>query len=51
MLQMRARSWACRDAFADALRGLAVVEDTHAAVPDEKVATAKPELVLPEDAP
>lgn len=30
MLQMRARSWACRDAFADALRGLSVVEEDHA---------------------
>ncbi len=27
MLQMRARSWACRDAFADALRGLGVREE------------------------
>ena len=49
MLQMRARSWACRDAFADALRGLAIVEDTHASAPDEKVSTAKPAIVLPEE--
>lgn len=27
MLQMRARSWACRDGFADALRGLGVREE------------------------
>lgn len=31
MLQMRARSWACRDAFADALRGLGVREEQEAA--------------------
>jgi len=29
MLQMRARSWAMRDAFADALRGIGVVEEVR----------------------
>jgi len=29
MLQMRARSWACRDAFPDALRGLFFAEETQ----------------------
>lgn len=49
MLQMRARSWACRDAFADALRGLAVVEDTQSTSDDVKVAATKPAIVLPEE--
>jgi hypothetical protein len=50
MLQMRARSWACRDAFADALRGLAVVEDNYTSPPDDvKVSTAKPAIVLPDE--
>lgn len=31
MLQMRARSWACRDAFADALRGLGAREELEEA--------------------
>jgi hypothetical protein len=50
MLQMRARSWACRDSFADALRGLGVVEELRDVEP---TATARvierPKLVLPED--
>jgi hypothetical protein len=29
MLQMRARSWACRDAFPDALRGIGMVEEVQ----------------------
>lgn len=29
MLQMRARSWACRDTFPDALKGLYVAEEAH----------------------
>lgn len=33
MLQMRARSWACRDAFPDALRGLLTVEEAQEAMP------------------
>lgn len=51
MLQMRARSWACRDAFADALRGLAVVEEQTGAVDlqEVKAATLKPAVVLPDD--
>jgi hypothetical protein len=51
MLQMRARSWACRDAFADALRGLAVVEEQTGAVDlqESTVQKAKPAVVLPDD--
>jgi hypothetical protein len=49
MLQMRARSWACRDAFADALRGLAVIEEEHHPHEEPKVATTKPAIVLPEE--
>jgi hypothetical protein len=52
MRQMRARSWACRDAFADALRGLAVIEDTAVSHPEEsKVAASKPAIVLPDEIP
>jgi len=54
MLQMRARSWACRDAFADALRGLAVVEDSTFVKPSEDgtvVVSTKPAIVLPEEVP
>lgn len=49
MLQMRARSWAMRDSFADALKGVGVIEevsDIHSRV--EKKANA---IVLPGDAP
>jgi hypothetical protein len=49
MLQMRARSWACRDAFADALRGLAVVEEQSGFVEETKAAAPKPAVVLPGD--
>jgi len=50
MLQMRARSWACRDAFADALRGLGVIEELR----DIEPRTAAPErvkaaIVLPDE--
>ena len=34
MLQMRARSWACRDAFPDALRGIRCAEEEQDAVID-----------------
>ena len=52
MLQMRARSWACRDAFADALRGLAIVEDSGTTHSEEaKVSTEKPAIVLPDEEP
>jgi hypothetical protein len=40
MLQMRARSWACRDAYADALRGLSVVEELED-IPTTKTANAR----------
>jgi hypothetical protein len=40
MLQMRARAWACRDAFADALRGLGVVEELED-IPGVKPAKAR----------
>jgi hypothetical protein len=49
MLQMRARSWACRDAFADALRGLAVVEEQTGVIEETKVSQTKPTIVLPEE--
>jgi hypothetical protein len=51
MLQMRARSWACRDAFADALRGLGIIEELRDIEP--KMASARtierPKLVLPDE--
>lgn len=51
MLQMRARSWACRDAFADALRGLSVVEETRDIVERrEPKPIAEARIVLPEEA-
>jgi len=50
MLQMRARSWACRDAFADALRGLGVVEELRDIEPVKTVkAVERPKLVLPDE--
>lgn len=50
MLQMRARSWACRDSFADALRGLGVVEELRDTMPIVSAREiARPKLVLPED--
>jgi hypothetical protein len=49
MLQMRARSWACRDAFADALRGLSVIEETRDVEPRAVVERAKPAIVLPDE--
>jgi len=58
MLQMRARSWACRDSFADALRGLGCVEELRDLEPAKpKAIQAKivlpdePETPLIEDAP
>lgn len=50
MLQMRARSWACRDGFADALRGLGVVEEQETVREREtqgRVVSTK--LVLPDE--
>lgn len=51
MLQMRARSWACRDSFADALRGLGVIEETRDIEPRTVAARVieKPKLVLPDE--
>ena len=54
MLQMRARSWACRDAFADALRGLRVIDETRDAVPHESRnggIKEKPAVILPDELP
>jgi hypothetical protein len=52
MLAMRARAFACRDAFADALRGLQVVEETAGIERAEsKPAQEKPKLVLPDESP
>lgn len=50
MLQMRARSWACRDSFADALRGLGVIEESrdHTPLAQARV-VERPAIVLPED--
>lgn len=50
MLQMRARSWACRDSFADALRGLGVIEELRD-LPEPKSVRVieKPILVLPDE--
>lgn len=51
MLQMRARSWACRDSFADVLRGLGVIEELRDIEPRPIAAREieRPKLVLPED--
>lgn len=50
MLQMRARSWACRDSFADALRGLSVREEMRDITP-ERERMPKPEIQLPDEKP
>lgn len=51
MLAMRARSWACRDAFADALRGLGVVEEYRDIEPKPVQAreVERPKLILPDE--
>lgn len=51
MLQMRARSWACRDSFADALRGLGVIEELRDTPERTIQATEKPVIILPDDEP
>ncbi len=51
MLQMRARSWACRDAFADALRGLGVVEEVREIEPRTVKQIQRPVLELPDEKP
>jgi len=48
MLAMRARSWACRDAFADALRGLGVVEEQRDVPRKIEARVVSQEMVLPE---
>lgn len=49
MLQMRARSWACRDGFADALRGLGVIEELRD-VPEKTIEVIeKPKIILPDE--
>lgn len=50
MLAMRARSWACRDAFADALRGLGVREELQELAPREvRGRVVETKLILPGD--
>lgn len=49
MLQMRARSWACRDAFADALRGLGVIEEVRDVAPREVKRIEQARIVLPDE--
>lgn len=52
MLQMRARSWACRDSFADALRGLGVVEEMRDATHEKQAQVVeRPAMKLPDDPP
>lgn len=43
MLQMRARSWLCRDLWPDALRGMAVAEEVRDIPSDERVVNPEPE--------
>lgn len=49
MLQMRARSWACRDAFADALRGLGVIEEVRDLPQREVKRITQARIVLPDE--
>jgi hypothetical protein len=49
MLQMRARSWALRDAFPDALKGVGIREEVHDTTPTEP--QAKVRIILPGDEP
>lgn len=51
MLAMRARAWACRDAFADALRGLGVSEEIRDIEPKPIQAREieRPKLILPDE--
>ena len=52
MLQMRARSWACRDAYADALRGLGVREEMESIEPRQVAArVVSTEMILPSEKP
>lgn len=55
MMQMRVRSWAGRDGFADALRGLGVVEEQRDISPvyahevKEEEGAAKPKVIFPDE--
>ncbi len=51
MLAMRARSWACRDAFADALRGLGVKEEMETVQEPRQIKAREVStgLVLPDE--
>lgn len=53
MLQMRARAFACRDAFADALRGLSVAEEQNSVQEPKhiKVREVASDLQLPDETP
>ena len=49
-LQMRARAFACRDSFPDALRGLGVIEEIRDIEPRQQIEPKpKPEIVLPDE--
>lgn len=48
MLQMRARSFAIRDSFPDALKGVAIVEEMRDVTPREPRKEA-PKMILPDD--
>lgn len=49
MLQMRARSWALRDSFPDALRGVGIVEEVRDIQPREEKAVERARLILPDE--
>ena len=51
MLRMRARSYACRDAYADALRGLGVREELQDVPEKQANAREVTGLVLPDEVP
>jgi hypothetical protein len=52
MLQMRARSWAMRDSFADALKGIGIIEEVQDIKPARVEEPRKVnEIVLPGDEP
>src|SRR4029453_15585509 len=49
MRQMRSRSWACRDAFADALRGVGIIEEQREVRAEPVKAIEVKPLVLPNE--
>jgi hypothetical protein len=49
MRQMRSRSWACRDAFADALRGVGIIEEQREVRAEPVKAIEVKPLVLPDE--